>query len=98
MFVEEIPLLIALLTDNKAGVIDNALAVLARRVGGDWKSSISVPILFHIFSKRAGNFDHSSVETVQSLAADGSFETRRKADALLRLLNRCCFQCQNQIG
>ncbi|KAM1134252.1 hypothetical protein ACFX19_044103 [Malus domestica] len=23
--------------DNKAGVIDNALPVLARRVGGDWK-------------------------------------------------------------
>ncbi|TMX02498.1 hypothetical protein EJD97_021356 [Solanum chilense] len=35
-----------------------------------------------------------SIPSLQSLAADGSLRARRKADALLRLLNRCCFQSQ----
>ncbi|RYR46077.1 hypothetical protein Ahy_A07g031826 isoform A [Arachis hypogaea] len=33
-----------------------------------------------------------SVPSLQSLAAHGSLRARRKADALLRLLNRCCSQ------
>ncbi|OIW02731.1 hypothetical protein TanjilG_29507 [Lupinus angustifolius] len=33
-----------------------------------------------------------SIPSLQSLAADGSLRARRKADALLRLLNRCCSQ------
>lgn len=39
-----------------------------------------------------------SIPCLQSLAQDGSLKARRKADALLRLLNRCCFQSQNQVG
>ncbi|XP_015079003.1 U-box domain-containing protein 1-like [Solanum pennellii] len=35
-----------------------------------------------------------SIPSLHSLAADGSLRARRKADALLRLLNRCCFQSQ----
>lgn len=35
-----------------------------------------------------------SIPSLQSLSADGSLRARRKADALLRLLNRCCFQSQ----
>ncbi|KAL5568815.1 hypothetical protein UlMin_025390 [Ulmus minor] len=38
-----------------------------------------------------------SIPSLQSLAADGSLKARRKADALLRLLNRCCFQSHNQV-
>lgn len=33
-----------------------------------------------------------SIPSLQSLAADGSMKAQRKADALLRLLNRCCSQ------
>ncbi|EXC04705.1 U-box domain-containing protein 13 [Morus notabilis] len=39
-----------------------------------------------------------SIPSLQSLAADGSLRARRKADALLRLLSRCCFQSHNQVG
>ncbi|CAN4097689.1 unnamed protein product [Withania somnifera] len=35
-----------------------------------------------------------SIPSLQSLAADGSLRARRKADALLRLLDRCCSQSQ----
>ncbi|XP_018806368.2 U-box domain-containing protein 1-like [Juglans regia] len=38
-----------------------------------------------------------SIPSLQSLAADGSLRTRRKADALLRLLNRCCSQSPNSV-
>ncbi|PON79009.1 Beta-catenin [Parasponia andersonii] len=38
-----------------------------------------------------------SIPCLQSLAADGSLKARRKADALLRLLNRCCLQSHNQM-
>ncbi|GMN41256.1 hypothetical protein TIFTF001_010483 [Ficus carica] len=39
-----------------------------------------------------------SIPSLQSLAAEGSLRAQRKADALLRLLNRCCFQSHNQVG
>ncbi|WJX58907.1 E3 ubiquitin-protein ligase pub1 [Trifolium repens] len=38
-----------------------------------------------------------SIPSLQSLAADGSLRARRKADALLRLLNRCCSQPQHSL-
>ncbi|KAG2723944.1 hypothetical protein I3760_02G194700 [Carya illinoinensis] len=38
-----------------------------------------------------------SIPSLQSLAADGSLRARRKADALLRLLNRCCSQSPNSV-
>ncbi|XP_052198607.1 U-box domain-containing protein 1-like [Diospyros lotus] len=38
-----------------------------------------------------------SIPCLQSLASDGSLKARRKADALLRLLNRCCSQPRNPV-
>ncbi|KAE8712022.1 hypothetical protein F3Y22_tig00110264pilonHSYRG00036 [Hibiscus syriacus] len=38
-----------------------------------------------------------SIPSLQSLVADGSPKARRKADALLRLLNRCCSQSHNPV-
>ncbi|KAJ7959623.1 RING-type E3 ubiquitin transferase [Quillaja saponaria] len=38
-----------------------------------------------------------SIPSLQSLTADGSLRARRKADALLRLLNKCCSQSHNSI-
>uniref|UniRef100_A0A7N0RJQ9 RING-type E3 ubiquitin transferase n=1 Tax=Kalanchoe fedtschenkoi TaxID=63787 RepID=A0A7N0RJQ9_KALFE len=35
-----------------------------------------------------------SIPSLQSLSADGSLRARRKAEAVLRLLNRCCSQSQ----
>ncbi|XP_062092455.1 U-box domain-containing protein 1-like [Humulus lupulus] len=37
-----------------------------------------------------------SIPCLRSLATDGSLKARRTADALLRLLNRSCFQSHNQ--
>ncbi|KAI8009125.1 U-box domain-containing protein 1 [Camellia lanceoleosa] len=39
-----------------------------------------------------------SIPSLRSLATDGSLKARRKADALLRLLSRCCSQSQNPVG
>ena len=39
-----------------------------------------------------------SIPSLQSLVADGSLKARRKADALLRLLNRCCSQSHSTAG
>ncbi|RVW42318.1 U-box domain-containing protein 1 [Vitis vinifera] len=39
-----------------------------------------------------------SIPSLQSLVADGSLKARRKADALLRLLNRCCSQSHSTVG
>ena len=39
-----------------------------------------------------------SFPSLQSLVAAGSPKARRKAEALLRLLNRCCSQSHNPIG
>ncbi|XP_009799470.1 U-box domain-containing protein 1-like [Nicotiana sylvestris] len=120
-----IPLLINLLMDDKAGITDDALAVLALVLGCNEglqalrKSRILVPLLVDLlrFGSSKGK-DHSitlllglckdsgeevagkllmnprSIPSLQSLAADGSLRARRKADALLRLLNRCCSQSQ----
>ena len=38
-----------------------------------------------------------SIPSLQSLSADGSMKAQRKADAMLRLLNRCCSQSQNPV-
>ncbi|KAI8029597.1 U-box domain-containing protein 1 [Camellia lanceoleosa] len=38
-----------------------------------------------------------SIPSLQSLVADGSLKSRRKAGALLRLLNRCCTQSRNPV-
>ncbi|XP_011001054.1 PREDICTED: U-box domain-containing protein 17-like [Populus euphratica] len=38
-----------------------------------------------------------SIPSLQSLSSDGSLKARRKADALLRLLNRCCSQSHNPV-
>ncbi|KAH0658162.1 hypothetical protein KY289_026910 [Solanum tuberosum] len=120
-----VPLLIDLLMDDKAGITDDSLAVLALVLGCNEglqalrKSRILVPLLVDLlrFGSSKGK-DHSitlllglckdsgeeiagrllmnprSIPSLQSLAADGSLRARRKADALLRLLNRCCFQSQ----
>ncbi|KAI3792486.1 hypothetical protein L2E82_06366 [Cichorium intybus] len=37
----------------------------------------------------------SSIPSFQSLAADGCMKAQRKADVLLRFLNRCCLQSRN---
>lgn len=120
-----VPLFIDLLMDNKAGITDDSLAVLALVLGCNEglqslrKSRILVPLLVDLlrFGSSKGK-DHSmtlllglcknngeeivgrllmnptSIPSLQSLAADGSLRARRKANALLRLLNRCCSQSQ----
>nr|XP_016482784.1 PREDICTED: U-box domain-containing protein 17-like [Nicotiana tabacum] len=120
-----VPLLINLLMDDKAGITDDALAVLALVLGCNEglqalrKSRILVPLLVDLlrFGSSKGK-DHSitlllglckdsgeevagkllmnprSIPSLQSLSADGSLRARRKADAFLRLLNRCCSQSQ----
>lgn len=120
-----VPLLIDLLMDDKAGITDDSLAVLALVLGCNEglqalrKSRMLVPLLVDLlrFGSSKGK-DHSitlllglckdsgeeiagkllmnprSIPSLQSLAADGSLRARRKADALLRLLNRCCSQSQ----
>ncbi|KAL8102802.1 U-box domain-containing protein 1-like [Apium graveolens] len=118
-----IPLLIDLLMDDKAGITDDALAVLALLLGCSEgleqirKSRVLVPLLIDLLRygspkgkensitlllglcKDSGEevarrllMNPRSIPSLQSLAADGSLKARRKADALLRLLNRCCFQ------
>lgn len=123
-----VPLLIDLLMDDKAGITDDALAVLAQLLGCSegleeiGKSRVLVPILIDLlrFGSPKGKensitlllglckdggeevarrllMNPRSIPSLQSLVADGSLKARRKADALLRLLNRCCFQSQNQM-
>ncbi|KAL2248936.1 U-box domain-containing protein 1-like [Sesamum indicum] len=124
-----IPLLINLLTDDKAGVTDDALAVLALLLGCPEgleeirKSRNLIPLLIDLLrfgsSKGKENsitlllglckdggedvarrllMNPRSVPSLQSLTTDGSPKARRKADALLRILNRCCSQVTNPIG
>ncbi|XP_004308949.1 PREDICTED: U-box domain-containing protein 13-like [Fragaria vesca subsp. vesca] len=123
-----VPMLIDLLMDDKAGITDDALAVLALLLGCSegceeiGKSRILVPILIDLLRfgspkekensitlllglcKDGGEevarrllMNPRSIPSLQSLVSDGSLKARRKADALLRLLNRCCFQSQNQM-
>ncbi|KAL6128066.1 hypothetical protein ACLB2K_071424 [Fragaria x ananassa] len=123
-----VPMLIDLLMDDKAGITDDALAVLAQLLGCSegceeiGKSRILVPILIDLlrFGSPKGKensitlllglckdggeevarrllMNPRSIPSLQSLVSDGSLRARRKADALLILLNRCCFQSQNQM-
>lgn len=126
-----VPLLIELLMDDKAGITDDALAVLSLLLGCSEgleeirKSRVIVPILIDLlrFGSLKGKensitlllglckdggyreevakrllMNPRSIPSLHSLAADGSLKARRKADALLRLLDRCCFQSQSQVG
>ncbi|XP_038884258.1 U-box domain-containing protein 1-like [Benincasa hispida] len=120
-----VPLLIDLLTDDKAGITDDALQTLSLvlscseglqeirksrvlvsllidllRFGSPKGKESSITLLLGL-CKDGGEevarrllINPRSIPSLQSLAADGSLKARRKADALLRLLNRCCFQSQ----
>ncbi|GMY08259.1 U-box domain-containing protein 1-like [Fagus crenata] len=121
--------LIDLLMDDKAGITDDALAVLALLLGCSRgleeirKSRVLMPLLTDLL--RFGSYkgkensitlllglckdggeevarclliNSRSIPSLQSLAAKGLAKARRKADALLRLLNRCCSQSQIPVG
>ncbi|KVI09926.1 U-box domain-containing protein 1-like [Cynara cardunculus var. scolymus] len=123
-----VPLLIDLLMDDKAGITDDALAVLALLLGCSEgleeirKCKVLVPILIDLLRfgspkgkensitlllglcKDGGDevarrllMNPRSIPSLQSLAADGSMKAQRKADALLRLLNRCCSHSRNPV-
>ncbi|KAI3809159.1 hypothetical protein L1987_25129 [Smallanthus sonchifolius] len=118
-----VPLLIDLLMDDKAGITDDALAVLSLVLGCSEglqeirKSKVLVSVLIDLLRfgspkgkensltlllglcKDGGDevarrllMNPRGIPSLQSLAADGSMKAQRKADALLRLLNRCCSQ------
>ncbi|PIN22465.1 Ubiquitin--protein ligase [Handroanthus impetiginosus] len=124
-----VPLLIDLLTDDKAGITDDALAVLALLLGCTEgleeirKRKDLIPLLIDLLrlgsSKGKENsitlllglckdggaevaqrllMNPHSIPSLQSLTADGSLKARRKADALLRILNRCSSQVANPVG
>lgn len=124
-----VPLLIELLMDDKAGITDDALAVLALLLGCREgleeirKCRVLVPLLIDLlrFGSAKGKensitlllglckdggeevarrllINPRSIPSLQSLTTDGSLKARRKADALLRLLNRCCSQSHNPVG
>ncbi|KAJ7963939.1 RING-type E3 ubiquitin transferase [Quillaja saponaria] len=128
VFAGAVPLLIELLMDDKAGITDDSLQVLALLLGCSEgleeikKSRVLVPLLIDLLRfgsakgkensitllmglcKEEGELvakrllaNPRSIPSLQSLAADGSLRARRKADALLRLLNRCCSQSHNSI-
>ncbi|KAL7253444.1 hypothetical protein ACSBR1_007890 [Camellia fascicularis] len=123
-----VPLLIDLLMDDKAGITDDALAVLALLLGCHEgleeikKSRVLVPLLIDLlrFGSPKGKensitlllgqckdggeeiarrllMNPRSIPSLQSLVANGSLKSRRKAGALLRLLNRCCTQSRNPV-
>ncbi|CAJ2653433.1 unnamed protein product [Trifolium pratense] len=123
-----VTLLVELLMDDKAGITDDSLAVLAVLLGcSQGLEEIKnckglVPILIDLLRfgsvkgkensitvllglcKEEGELvarkllaNPRSIPSLQSLAADGSLRARRKADALLRLLNRCCSQPQHSL-
>ncbi|XP_062157253.1 U-box domain-containing protein 1-like [Alnus glutinosa] len=124
-----VPVLVDLLMDDKAGVTDDALSVLALLLGCSEgleeirKSRVLVPLLTDLlrFGSPKGKensialllglckdggeevarrllLNPRSIPSLQSLAANGSLRARRKADALLRILNRCCSQSHNPVG
>lgn len=124
-----VPLLIDLLTDDKAGITDDALAVLAILLGCSQgleeirRSRDLVPLLVDLLrfgsSKGKENaitlllglckdggeevaprllMNPFSIPSLQRLTAYGSLKARRKADALLRILNRCCSQIPIPVG
>ncbi|KAF8009724.1 hypothetical protein BT93_J0651 [Corymbia citriodora subsp. variegata] len=124
-----VPLLIDLLMDDRAGITDDALALLTSLLGCHEgleeirKSKVLVPLLVDLlrFGSLKGKenaitlllglckdggeevagrllMNPRSIPSLRSLAADGSLRARRKADALLRLLNRCCSHSHNTVG
>ncbi|XP_058111068.1 U-box domain-containing protein 1-like [Magnolia sinica] len=118
-----VPLLINLLMDDKAGITDDALALLMllsacgeglkeirenrvvgsilvdlMRFGSPKGKENSVAVLLGM-CRNGGEemarrllINPRSIPSLQSLASDGSPKARRKADSLLRLLNRYCSQ------
>ncbi|KAL8210762.1 hypothetical protein R6Q57_005199 [Mikania cordata] len=123
-----VPLLIDLLMDDKAGITDDALAVLSLLLGCSEgleeikKSKVLVQILIDLLRYGSPKGKENSltlllglckdggaevarrllmnprgIPSLQSLAADGSMKAQRKADALLRLLNRCCSQSSKPV-
>ncbi|KAJ6772590.1 U BOX DOMAIN-CONTAINING [Salix koriyanagi] len=124
-----VPLLVEMLMDDKAGITDDALALLALLLGCSdgleeiRKSRVLVPLLIDLlrFGSTKGKensitlllglckdggeevarrllVNPRSVPSLQSLSANGSLKARRKAEALLRLLDRCCSQSHNPAG
>ncbi|XP_047154277.1 U-box domain-containing protein 1-like [Vigna umbellata] len=123
-----VSVLVELLMDDKAGITDDALAVLASLLGCSEgleeirNSRALVPLLIDLLRfgsvkgkensitlllglcKEEGEVvarrllaNPRSIPSLQSLASDGSLRARRKADALLRLLNRCCSQPHHSV-
>ncbi|GMI87301.1 plant U-box 4 [Hibiscus trionum] len=115
-----VQLLIELLMDDKAGITDDALGVLALLLSCPQgledikKSRALVPLLIDLLRFGSAKGKENSITLllglskdggeevtrrllIRSLAADGSPKARRKADALLRLLNRCCSQSHNPV-
>lgn len=123
-----VAVLVELLMDDKAGITDDALAVLASLLGCSEgleeirNSRALVPLLIDLLRfgsvkgkensitlllglcKEEGEVvarrllaNPRSIPSLQSLASDGSLRARRKADALLRLLNRCCSQPHHSV-
>ncbi|CAK7325898.1 unnamed protein product [Dovyalis caffra] len=124
-----VPLLVEILMDDKAGITDDALALLALLLGCSEgleeirRSRVLVPLLIDLlrFGSTKGKensitlllglckdggeevarrllINPRSIPSLQSLSTDGSLKARRKADALLRLLNRFCSQSHNPAG
>ncbi|KAI4372912.1 hypothetical protein MLD38_011093 [Melastoma candidum] len=123
-----VSLLIDLLMDDKAGITDDALSLLALLLGCPEglqeirQSRVVVPLLVDLlrFGSQKGKensitlllglckdgeevagrllMNPRSIPSLRDLAVDGSLKARRKADALLRLLNRCCSHSRNPIG
>ncbi|WVY91455.1 hypothetical protein V8G54_036969 [Vigna mungo] len=123
-----VAVLVELLMDDKAGITDDALSVLASLLGCSEgleeirNSRALVPLLIDLLRfgsvkgkensitlllglcKEEGEVvarrllaNPRSIPSLQSLASDGSLRARRKADALLRLLNRCCSQPHHSV-
>lgn len=123
-----VTLLIDLLMDDRAGITDDALGLLALLLGCSdglqeiRRSKLLVPLLIDMLRFGSAKGKESSITlllglckdggdevarhmltnprsipSLQCLAADGSLKARRKAEALLRLLNRCCSLSHNPV-
>ncbi|GLT78918.1 hypothetical protein SLA2020_504360 [Shorea laevis] len=81
-----VPLLIDLLRFGSAKGKENSITLPLGRCK-DGGQGVASRLLTH----------PQSIPSLQILAADGSLKARRKADALIRLLNRCCSHSQNPV-
>lgn len=121
-----VPLLVHLLMDDKAGITDDALAVLAVLSGcsegmkeirenrgavslfvdlmrfGSLKGKENSVALLAGMCRNGGEeiarrlmINPTSIPSLRSLVSEGSPKAKRKAEALLRLLNRYCSQSQD---